>query len=38
LTAAERAESAKAGRFGQVRAVETHQGVQQVTLEIRIGA
>ena len=38
LTAAERAESAKAGRFGTVRPVETHDGVQQVTLEIRIGA
>ena len=36
LTAAERQESAKAGRFGGVRPVETRDGVQHVTLDVRI--
>jgi protocatechuate 3,4-dioxygenase beta subunit len=36
LTAAERQESTRAGRFGQVRPVETRAGVQHVTLEIRV--
>ena len=38
LTSEERAASMKAGRFGEVRPVETRDGVQQVTLQIRIGA
>src|SRR5262245_33033767 len=37
LTAAERAESTRAGRFGRVRPVETRDGVQHVSLEIQIG-
>jgi protocatechuate 3,4-dioxygenase beta subunit len=37
LTAAEREQSARAGRFGEVRPVETRDGIEQVTLEIRIG-
>ena len=36
LTAAERRESATAGRFGMVRPVETRAGVQHVSLQIRI--
>ena len=36
LTAAERRESATAGRFGTVRPVEMRAGVQHVSLEIRI--
>jgi protocatechuate 3,4-dioxygenase beta subunit len=38
LTAAEREESRTAGRFGTVRPIEPREGVQHVTLEIRIGA
>jgi protocatechuate 3,4-dioxygenase beta subunit len=37
LTAAERQASTRAGRFGEIRPVETRDGVQHVTLEIRIG-
>jgi protocatechuate 3,4-dioxygenase beta subunit len=37
LTAAEREQSAKAGRFGTMRPVETRDGIEHVTLEIRIG-
>jgi protocatechuate 3,4-dioxygenase beta subunit len=37
LTAAERQESTRAGRFGMVRPIEHRDGVQHVTLEIRIG-
>ena len=36
LTAADRQRSADAGRFGFIRPVETRQGVQHVTLDIRI--
>ena len=36
LTAAEREESSRAGRFGSVRPVETRDGVQHVTLEIKL--
>lgn len=37
LTAAERENSGKAGRFGEVRPIETRDGVQHATLDIRIG-
>jgi protocatechuate 3,4-dioxygenase beta subunit len=37
LTAAERKDSAKAGRFGTVRPIENRDGVQHVTLDLRIG-
>jgi len=37
LTDAERDESARAGHFGMVRPVENRDGVQHVTLDIRIG-
>jgi protocatechuate 3,4-dioxygenase beta subunit len=37
LTAAERQESSSAGRFGSVRPIENRDGVQHVTLELRIG-
>ena len=37
ITDADRLESTRAGRFGTVRTVETRDGVQHVTLEIRIG-
>jgi hypothetical protein len=37
LTASERQESTKAGRFGMVCPVDHRDGVQHVTLEIRIG-
>ena len=36
LTAAEREESTRAGRFGTVRPVENRDGIQHVTLEIRL--
>jgi protocatechuate 3,4-dioxygenase beta subunit len=38
LTAGERQESARAGRFGSVRPVETRAGVQHATIDIRIGS
>ena len=37
LTAAELEESRKAGRFGTVRPIENRDGMQHVTLEIRLG-
>lgn len=38
LTVAERQESSKAGEFGSLRPVQERDGVQHVTLNIRIGA